>query len=118
MAFNLASIKKGKSIQAPRIFIYGVEGIGKSTFGAGAPNPIFIRTEDGLGSIDTSSFDLAKSTADVMAALGTLYTEEHSYQTLVLDSADWLEAILRREMEAKHSEKDLGYGKGYAYAGV
>ena len=111
MAFDLASIKKGKNIQAPRIFVYGVEGIGKSTFGAGAPKPIFIRTEDGLGSIDTSSFDIATCSGDVMAALASLYSEDHDYQTLVLDSADWLEAMLRREMEAKHSEKDLGYGK-------
>jgi hypothetical protein len=111
MAFDLSTIKKGKNIQAPRMFIYGVEGIGKSSFGAGAPNPIFIRTEDGLGSIDTSSFPIAKSSADVLGAISTLYTEEHDYQTLVLDSADWLEAILRREMEAKYSDKDLGYGK-------
>ena len=111
MVFDLKSITKGKSIQAPRIFMYGVEGIGKSTFGAGAPNPIFIRTEDGLGAIDTSSFPLAKQSSDVLSAIGTLYTEEHEFQTVVLDSADWLETMLRREMEAKYSDKDLSYGK-------
>jgi len=111
MAFNLSSISKGKKLQAPRIFLYGVEGIGKSTFAAAAPNPIFIRTEDGLGGIDTSSFPLAKGSMDVLAAIATLYTEQHEYQTVGLDSADWLESMLRREMEAKYSDKDLGYGK-------
>ena len=112
MAFDLNSIKKGKSIHAPRIFLYSTHGIGKSTFAASAPNPIFICTEDGLGSIDTSSFPLAKSSADVMEALKTLYTEQHDYQTVVLDSADWLENIMHKEIETRYEAKDLAYGKG------
>lgn len=112
MAFDLNSIKKGKSIHAPRIFLYSTHGIGKSTFAASAPNPIFICTEDGLGSIDTSSFPLAKSSADVMEAIKTLYAEQHDYQTVVLDSADWLENILQKEIETHYEAKDLAYGKG------
>lgn len=112
MAFDLGSIKKGKAIHAPRIFLYSTHGIGKSTFAANAPNPIFICTEDGLGSIDTSSFPLAKSSADVMSAIRTLYTEDHEFRTVVLDSADWLENILQKEIEMTHDAKDLAYGKG------
>jgi chromosomal replication initiation ATPase DnaA len=37
MAFDLASIRRGQDIRPPRMFIYGVEGIGKTTFAAGAP---------------------------------------------------------------------------------
>ena len=112
MAFDLNSIKKGKSIHAPRIFLYSTHGIGKSTFAAAAPDPIFIQTEDGLGSIDTSSFPLAKSSSDVMAAIKTLYTEPHEFKTVVLDSADWLENILQKEIESRHDAKELAYGKG------
>lgn len=112
MAFDLSSIRKGKNILAPRIFLYSTHGIGKSTFASKAPDPIFIQTEDGLGSLDTSAFPLAKSTADVMQALGTLYTEQHDYKTVVLDSADWLENILVNEIEATHDAKELAYGKG------
>ncbi len=112
MAFDLNSIRKGKTIHAPRIFMYSTHGIGKSTFAANAPDPIFICTEDGLGSIDTSSFPLAKSSGDVMSAIKTLYTESHDYKSVVLDSADWLESILQHEIESKHDAKDLAYGKG------
>lgn len=112
MAFNLDSIKRGKAVQAPRIFLYATHGIGKSTFAANAPKPIFITTEDGLGSIDTSSFPLATSSADIMSAIETLYTQEHEFQTVVLDSADWAEAIFQREIEGSHDAKDLAYGKG------
>lgn len=112
MAFDLSSIRRGKTMAPPRILLYGVHGIGKSTFGAEAPDPVFICTEDGLGTIDTSSFPLATSSLDVVAALDTLLTTDHDYKTLVLDSADWLEAILLREVEASHSSQDLAYGKG------
>jgi hypothetical protein len=37
----------------PRIFVYGMEGIGKSTFASQAPKPIFNQTEGGL---DESNF--------------------------------------------------------------
>ncbi|MDR0869400.1 MAG: ATP-binding protein [Planctomycetaceae bacterium] len=44
----LQTIQTGKAQAPPRLLIYGTEGIGKSTFGASAPKPIFIPTEDGL----------------------------------------------------------------------
>lgn len=36
MAFNLQSVRRNEALTAPRVLIYGVEGIGKSTFAAGA----------------------------------------------------------------------------------
>jgi hypothetical protein len=92
--------------------VYGVEGIGKSTFGAGAPNPIYILTEDGLGSLNVDHFPLATSFADVMDAIASLYKENHAFETVVIDSLDWLEAIIQREIEQKYDAKDLAYGKG------
>jgi hypothetical protein len=112
MAFDLKSIRKNDAMAAPRIMVYGVEGIGKSTFGAGAPNPIYILTEDGLGSLNVNHFPLATSFQDVMDAIATLYKENHAFETVVIDSLDWLEAIIQREIEAKYDAKDLAYGKG------
>jgi hypothetical protein len=112
MAFDLSSIRRGQDIRPPRIFVYGVEGIGKTTFAAGAPTPIFIQTEDGQGALDVARFPMASSIDDLRQALTTLYTEDHDFGTVVLDSADWLEQIIAREIEAKHDAKDLAYGKG------
>jgi hypothetical protein len=112
MAFDLKSISRNDTMSAPRVLVYGIEGIGKSTFAAGAPDPIFILTEDGLGSLDVEHFPIAQSLDNVMDAIGALYAEDHPYKTVVLDSLDWLEAIIHREMEAKHDAKDLAYGKG------
>jgi len=112
MAFDLKSISRNETMSAPRVLVYGIEGIGKSTFASGAPDPIFILTEDGLGSLDVEHFPIATSLDNVMDAIGALYAEDHPYKTVVLDSLDWLEAIIHREMEAKHDAKDLAYGKG------
>jgi len=112
MAFDLKSIRKNDAMAAPRIMVYGVEGIGKSTFGAGSPNPIYILTEDGLGSLNVNHFPLATSFQDVIDAIATLYKENHAFETVVIDSLDWLEAIIQREIEQKYDAKDLAYGKG------
>ena len=90
----LSTITRGRENKPPRLFVYGQEGVGKSLFSASAPNPIFVQTEDGLGEIDTAKFPLAKSLADVTSARTALRDEPHDFQTVVLDSADWLERLI------------------------
>lgn len=115
----LASIRRGPQARPPIITVYGGGGIGKSSFAAAAPAPIFIQTEDGLGSIDTSSFPLAKSYGDVVGAIEALLTEQHAYQTVVLDSLDHLEPLVWAETARRHNKADIeafGYGKGFLFA--
>ncbi len=112
MAFDLKSIKKNTAIAAPRVTVYGVEGIGKSTFAAAAPNPIFILTEDGLGSLQVEHFPIAKKPGDVLDSIQALYDGDHDFRTVVIDSLDWLETLIWREIESTHDAKDLAYGKG------
>ena len=112
MAFDLKSVRKNTSIAAPRVMVYGVEGIGKSTFAAGAKNPVFILTEDGLGSLAVDHFPVAKTAADVLDAIGTLIKDDHDFNTVVLDSVDWLDNLIWTDVEATHDAKDLAYGKG------
>jgi hypothetical protein len=109
--FDLKSIKRGQDIKPPRLVVYGVEGIGKTTFAASAPSPIFIQTEDGLGALDAPRFPLVQTVDQIREAIGVLYSEEHGFQSVVLDSADHLELIISRELEAKFDAKDLAYGK-------
>jgi hypothetical protein len=112
MAFNIKSISRNAAIAAPRLFLYSVEGLGKTTFAAGAPNPIFICTEDGLGSLQVDHFPLCQKASDITDAIATLCTEDHDFRTVVLDSADWSEALIQRDIDTKHDAKDLAYGKG------
>ena len=124
---DLASISKS-SPRKPRIVIYGPSGIGKTTFASCAPNPIFILTEDGLGDIEVARLPMseegsenppiATSFQEVLDYLGALGEQEHNFKTVVIDSLDWLEALVweatcKRCGAASIEDIGGGYGKGY-----
>lgn len=111
MAFDLSSITRGPRLQPPRLLVFGPHGVGKTSFACGAPNPIVIQTEDGLGMLETPAFPLATTTGEVFEALEALYGQDHDFKTVVLDSADWLDNLIAREVRATHDEKALAYGK-------
>jgi len=119
MAIDLKSISRDPVMAPPRIIVYGPHKIGKTTFGAGAPSPIVISTEEGIGRLDVPHFPVLTEYAQVIEALGALYQEEHEYATVVVDSADWLEPIVWREICRRKGWQDVespGYGKGYLAA--
>ena len=45
---TLATVTKAPVHRAPRVLIHGQPGVGKTTFAADAPSPIFICPEDGI----------------------------------------------------------------------
>lgn len=115
----LAHIQKGRTAMPRRVMLYGVHGVGKSTFGAMAETPVFITTEEGTNDIDCDRFPLATTFGDVLNSLSALYSEEHGYQTVVIDSLDWLERLIWAEVCAKRGVEtieDIGYAKGYVFA--
>ena len=115
----MKQIQTGKQKRPRRVMLYGTHGIGKSTFGAMAEKPIFITTEDGLGEIDCDQFPLATKYSDVLNTLSALYSEDHDYDTVVIDSLDWLERLIFEEVCNKRgveSIEDIGYAKGYTFA--
>ena len=115
MAINLQAISRNTSIQPPRIMIYGPHGLGKTTFGASAPAPIFVLTEDGLGRLEADHFPVAKSLKDVQEALSSL-KGKHDFQTVVIDSLDWLDNLIWEQINTQYEAKDLAYGKGAVIA--
>ena len=117
----LSRIHRGKEPLPPRLVLYGTEGIGKSTVASEAPSPVFIQTEDGLAEIDCDKFPLATRLEDVQAALQELFSETHDYQTVVIDSLDWLERLIWDELCRQYNvtsidKVDGGYAKGYTHA--
>ena len=119
MAFDLSNLRRGKATKPPRMIVYGEHGIGKSTFCAGAPNVVFIPTEDGIDELDTTSFPLATNYQQVLDAVSTLCSEPHDFSAVCIDSLDWLEALIWKHVAKKHDKPDIeafGYGKGYVYA--
>ena len=119
MAISLNDIKRGQELKPPKLTVFGVPGVGKTTFAAGAPKPIFLMSEDGLGTLDVDRFPMLTDFQGAIDALTVLYKEKHQYQTVVLDSLDFLEPLIWAHVCESHGQKeieDFGYGKGYVYA--
>ncbi len=111
-------IQRGPSRQPLRIVLYGVEGIGKSTFAADAPSPIFIGPEDGFGDLEVARLPAVKSWTDVTRYIAMLTNEPHDFRTAVLDTLDHMERLLQDHIcsqEDVASLEKIPYGKGYAY---
>lgn len=115
----LEQIKSGKSPGPRRILVYGEHGVGKSTFAAGAPKCVFVPTEEGQDDIDCNRFPLATEFDQVIKAISELASEKHDFGSVAIDSADWLEQLIFRQVckdKRVDSIEDIGYGKGYVYA--
>lgn len=124
MAISLASLNRLSDPKPPRIVIYGPHGVGKNTFLASAPKPVLIDIEGGHPSgSPIDAFPQAKTFQDVIDAMGALYSEDHDFETLGVDSLDWLEPLVWAETIRRNNEtpgakqwnsiEDAGYGKGY-----
>jgi len=116
---TLKGVIRGKLQQPIRVVLYGVEGIGKSTFGANAPNTIFLGAEDGTSQLDVARFPKPENLPDVYEAIRELATGEHDFKTLVVDTLDWLEPIIWAficERDKQENIEAYGYGKGYQAA--
>lgn len=122
---KLAAVVKGRLAKPIRVLVYGIEGVGKSTFAAGAPSPIFLGAEDGTSELDVARFPEPKSWTDALDAIGELTTSEHEFKTLVVDTLDWLEPIcwdhicatkLTSSGKRVGDIEGFGFGKGYTAA--
>ena len=115
----LANISRGRIDKPDRILVIGQEGVGKTTFAANAPAPIFICAEDGTSHVDVARFPEPERFGDVIDAVRALVTDPHEYQTLVIDTLDWLEPLVWAHVCESGKKPDIeafGYGKGYIAA--
>jgi hypothetical protein len=106
-------ITKGKQQRAQRVVIYGVESVGKSTFAAQFPKPLFLDVEGGTAHLDTDRVEIT-TLAELESAIRECQSTD--YQSVIIDSADWAERLVLEGMLAqdkKKSVEDYGYGKGF-----
>lgn len=109
----------GKAQGPRRIVVHGVHGIGKSTFAASSPRPVFVQAERGLDDIGAPRFPVAQTFEELMARYKQVYEGAHEYQTLVTDALDGVERLIFTEVcrdEGKQSIEEIGFAKGYKFA--
>lgn len=116
------SLSRGRKgiIESPlRVVLYGVEGVGKSFFAASFPKAKWLSAERGTEHLDVDRFEEPQSWDDVLGAIDALLTEDHDYQTFVIDPANWIEPFAWAKVCKENGWNDIeqpGFGKGYAAA--
>lgn len=112
-------ITTGKQPKPRRTMLYGVHGIGKSTWAAQAPQCLFLNLEDGLSDIECSRSEVIISFDQLLDCLRWLNEEKHDFLNIAVDTADWLERLIHKTVAhaaSKDSIADIGYGAGYKQA--
>ena len=112
---KLSDIRKGKRPAPDRVLVYGPEGIGKTTFGAHAPKPIFLSAEDGNREFAVDVLPEPTTFADVLDRVDFLIGNDTGYKTLVIDTVDWLaplviQVVLDRNAWTIEQFNDFGRG--------
>ena len=108
----------GKQERYQKVVVYGPEGIGKSTFAAHFPKPLFIDTEASTAHMNVARLERPTSWAVLMEYVQELTKDHQGFTTLVIDTIDWAEQLCVQHICAKHQVggiEDIGYGKGYVY---
>lgn len=112
-------LRGAKRSEVRRVMLYGVHGVGKSSWAAQAPDVLFLDIEDGLNDIDCAKSEPITEYTQLMSALKYLALGEEKIRWVAIDTLDHLEQVIWRhvaEEAGKQSIADIGYGVGYKRA--
>lgn len=113
------NIARGIVQRAVKSCIYGVEGIGKSTFASKFPKPLFLDLDKGTARLDVDRIEEIATWGDIMKTVQDFaYMENNPYETLIIDTADAAarlceKHVIQTRAQGKTSIEDIPYGKGY-----
>lgn len=111
------NIQKGVFARPQRIVIYAPEGLGKSTLASQLPAPLFLDFEKGTHHLDVARLE-PTTAKEVDGILESLSQDNQGFQTLIVDTVDWLEELAIGDLCQSHKKsglEDFGYGKGYVF---
>lgn len=115
-------IVKGKIKQPFAVFLYAIEGLGKTTWASHALRAIFLGAEE-TGELNIDRFPSPKSFQEALDQLNWLITSNHTYATLVIDTIDSIEKLLHQKIIAEDPKQagsmakaQGGYGNAYDMA--
>ena len=115
------NIITGLTPTAPKLMLYSLPGVGKSTLAATLKKPIFLDFEGGLNYIDCARTEQITDLDTFYTYLVELYREkERQFDTIVIDSVDWLvrkvvekaAGIDKNNLTETLNRSNGGYGNG------
>lgn len=108
-------IQETLKIEPMKVLIYGVEGIGKTTFASKFPDPIFIDTEGSTGFINARKLPNPTSWTMLLDELEDIKSEPRG-KTLIIDTLDWAERLAKKYLMDKNKWAAIdstNYGSRY-----
>ena len=112
MNFTIQNTRKTKPM---KVVLYGVEGIGKTTFVSQFPDPVFIDTEGSTGFIDAKKLPDPEDWTMLLEEIAYM-AQSPQGKTLVIDTADWAEELAKQHLMTKHKWQAIdqtNYGVRY-----
>lgn len=108
-------VQQTMKIEPMKVLIYGVEGIGKTTFASKFPDPIFIDTEGSTGFINARKLPNPTSWTMLLDELEDIKSEPRG-KTLIIDTLDWAERLAKKYLIDKNKWAAIdstNYGSRY-----
>lgn len=117
-------IVKGQALTAPKLMLYGLSGVGKSSLAAKLKNPLFLDFEGGLNYLGVDRtpqyLDLDEFYKDLIELYRKAEAGKREYDTIVIDSVDWLvrkvvekaAGIDKHNLTETLNRSNGGYGNG------
>ena len=108
-------VQQTMQIEPMKVLIYGVEGIGKTTFASKFPDPIFIDTEGSTGFINARKLPNPTSWTMLLDELEDIKSEPRG-KTLIIDTLDWAERLAKKYLMDKNKWAAIdstNYGSRY-----
>lgn len=117
-------VLKGQTLTAPKLMLYGLSGVGKSSLAAKLKNPLFLDFEGGLNYLGVDRtpqyLDLDEFYKDLIELYRKAEAGKREYDTVVIDSVDWLvrkvvekaAGIDKHNLTETLNRSNGGYGNG------
>lgn len=117
MTIDLKRITKGKQKREPRVLLYSADGVGKTRFAAGAPDPFFLDVNRGSFQYDVQRV-VPETWSEVIEWASAVERGDVKCKTLVIDSVSDLEHLANAEFfpGTTIDKWDGGYGRGETFA--
>lgn len=114
---DMKRITKGKQERPPRVLVYGADGVGKTRFASGSPDPFFIDVNRGSLEYDVNRV-FPDTWTETMEWVNAVETGQVKCNTLVIDAVGDLEHFGNSEFFGGTTidKYDGGYGKGETLA--
>jgi hypothetical protein len=114
---DLKRVMSGPQAREPRVLVYSADGVGKTRFASGAPDPFFIDVNRGSLQYDVKRV-IPETWSETLEWIGAVETGAVKCKTLVIDSVSDLEHIGNVEFfpNTTIDKWDGGYGRGETYA--